>query len=133
MKKFSLFQNIDENIKKINDIANAIKITLGPTGKNGIVSNSKNEIKFITTGALLLKSLEFETSSSNVILKLLEQAAVKTTLISGDGSTTTTLLSCELLKNSLKLINSSRCLSTLIDTELDKIKLWIIFKIFFIK
>jgi chaperonin GroEL len=104
MKKFSLFENIDSNLKTISDIDDSIKITLGPTGKNGIVSNSKNEIKFITTGALLLKSLEFETSSSNVILKLLEQAAVKTTLISGDGSTTTTLLSCELLKNSLKFI-----------------------------
>ena len=104
MKKFSLFENIEINLKTISDIDNSIKITLGPTGKNGIVSNSKNEIKFITTGALLLKSLEFETSSSNVILKLLEQAAVKTTLIAGDGSTTTTLLSCELLKNSLKFI-----------------------------
>ena len=104
MKKFSLFENIEINLKTISDIDDSIKITLGPTGKNGIVSNSKNEIKFITTGALLLKSLEFENSSSNVILKLLEQAAVKTTLISGDGSTTTTLLSCELLKNSLKFI-----------------------------
>jgi chaperonin GroEL len=104
MKKFSLFENIEINLQTINDIDNSIKITLGPTGKNGIVANSKNEIKFITTGALLLKSLEFPNSSSNVILKLLEQAAVKTTSISGDGSTTTTLLSCELLKNSLKFI-----------------------------
>jgi len=104
MKKFSLFENIEINLKTINDIDDSIKITLGPTGKNGVVANSKNEIKFITTGALLLKSLEFSNSSSNVILKLLEQAAVKTTTISGDGSTTTTLLSCELLKNSLKFI-----------------------------
>jgi chaperonin GroEL len=106
MKKFSLFENIEKNLKTINEIDNAIKITLGPTGKNGIVSNKKNELKFITTGAFLLKSLEFPDSSSNVILKLLEQAAVKTTSISGDGSTTTVLLSCELLKNSLKFVNN---------------------------
>lgn len=104
MKKFSLSENIQENLKTISEIDDAIKITLGPTGKNGIVSNLKNEIKFISTGSLLLKSLEFSSSSSNVILKLLEQAAVKSTVISGDGSTTTTLLSCELLKNSLKFI-----------------------------
>ena len=103
MKKFSLFENIERNLKTINDIDNAIRITLGPTGKNGIVANTKSELKFITTGALLLKSLEFEENSSNIILKLLEQAAVKTTVTSGDGSTTTTLLSCDLLKNSLKL------------------------------
>ena len=104
MKKFSLSENIQENLKTITEIDDAIKITLGPTGKNGIVSNTKNEIKFITTGSLLMKSLEFSNSSSNVILKLLEQAAVKSTLLSGDGSTTTTLLSCTLLKNSLKFI-----------------------------
>lgn len=104
MKQFSLFENIEINLKTINDIDDSIKITLGPTGKNGIVSNLKNDIKIITTGALLLKSLEFSESSSNVILKLLQQAASKTTAISGDGSTTTTLLSCELLKNSLKFI-----------------------------
>lgn len=106
MKKFSLFENIEINLKTINDIDDSIKITLGPTGKNGIVSNAKSEIKFITTGALLLKSLEFPDSSSNVILKLFEQAAVKTTAISGDGSTTTTLLSCELLRTSLKFISN---------------------------
>jgi chaperonin GroEL len=54
----------------------------------------------------LIKSLEFSESSSNVILKLLQQVASKTTAISGDGSTTTTLLSCELLKNSLKFITN---------------------------
>jgi chaperonin GroEL len=106
MKKFSLFENIEGNLNTIHQIDEAIGITLGPTGKNGIFSNLKGDLKFITTGSLLLKSLEFEDKSSNIILKLLEQAAIKTTLISGDGSTTTTLLSCDLLKNSLKLITN---------------------------
>jgi chaperonin GroEL len=104
MQKFSLLENINSNLKTINNIDNAIKITLGPTGKNGIVSNSKNEIKFLTTGSLLLNSLEFDETSSNVILKLVKQASIKTTIIAGDGSTTTTLLTCELLKNSLNFI-----------------------------
>ena len=64
MKKFSLFDNIQNNLKTIEDIDNSIKITLGPTGKNGIVSNQKSELKFLTTGALLLKSLEFSNSAS---------------------------------------------------------------------
>ena len=45
MKTFSLFENLETNLKTIDQIDNAIKITLGPTGKNGIVSNKKNEIK----------------------------------------------------------------------------------------
>jgi len=103
-KKFSLFEQLDINIKALEDIDNSIKITLGPTGKNGIVTNEKGELNFITTGSLLIKSLEFTENSANVILKLFEQAASKTFNISGDGSTTTILIACDLLKNSLRFI-----------------------------
>lgn len=103
-KNFSLFKNLNKNIKTIENIDECIKITLGPTGKNGIVANKKNELKFITSGSILIKSLEFEDSQSNVILKLLEQASIKAYKISGDGSTTTILLSCQLLKSSLSFL-----------------------------
>jgi len=103
-KNFSLFRNLEENIEAINNIDDCIKITLGPTGKNGIVANEKNEVKFITSGSLLIKSLGFTSSSANVILKLLEQASSKTFSISGDGSTTTILLCCQLLKTSLRFL-----------------------------
>jgi chaperonin GroEL len=103
-KKFSLFEELNTNLETINNIDNCIKITLGPTGKNGIVSDEKGNLKFLTSGSLLIKSLEFSTNSANVILKLLEQAANKTFLISGDGSTTTILLSCQLLTSSLRFL-----------------------------
>jgi chaperonin GroEL len=105
-KKFSLFEELETNIETINEIDDCIKITLGPTGKNGIVSNEKGEIKFITSGSILLNSLEFKKNSSNVILKLLEQASAKTYKVSGDGSTTTTLISCQLLKSSLRFLTN---------------------------
>lgn len=104
MKKFSLFDQLETNLKTIEEIDDAVKITLGPTGKNGIISVGTSELKFITSGSILLKALEFSKSSSNVLLKLLEQASVKTFNISGDGSTTTTILSCQLLKTSLKFL-----------------------------
>ena len=40
-KNFSLFRNLEQNVKAIENIDDCIKITLGPTGKNGIVSNEK--------------------------------------------------------------------------------------------
>ena len=104
MKQFSLFQDIENNQKTIHEIDNAIKITLGPTGKNGILFTKKNELKFLTSGSLVLKSLEFNNKSSNVILELIKQSSIKSTIVAGDGSTTTALLTCELLKNSLKFI-----------------------------
>lgn len=103
---FSLFQDVKQNLQTIDEIDNSIKITLGPTGKNGIVANKIGNLKIITSGSLLLNSLEFSTRSANVILKLFQQASSKTYNISGDGSTTTILLACELLKRSLRLLGS---------------------------
>jgi chaperonin GroEL len=104
MKKFSLLSSFEENLKTIQEIYDCVKITLGPTGKNGIVFTKTSELKFITSGSILLKSLEFSENSSNILLKLFEQASLKTFTTSGDGSTTTSLLSTEILKNSLKFI-----------------------------
>jgi hypothetical protein len=41
MKKFSLFEEFNTNLETISDIDNCIKITLGPTGKNGIVADQR--------------------------------------------------------------------------------------------
>lgn len=102
--KFSLFEQLNENVEAIETIDNCIKVTLGPTGKNSIIANSKNDLKFLTTGSLLIKSLDFSNSSSNILCRLIEQSAVKSSSISGDGSTTTILLSCQLLKSSLRFL-----------------------------
>ena len=59
-QNFSLFRDLEENIKAINDIDDSVKITLGPTGKNGIFSNKKGQLNFLTSGSSLIKSLEFE-------------------------------------------------------------------------
>jgi chaperonin GroEL len=103
-KNFSLFEEFTQNVKTISDIDNCVKITLGPTGKNCIVSDKKGNLKFITSGSLLMKSLDFESKSGNIILKLLEQASARTYAVSGDGSTTTILIACQLLKRSLRFL-----------------------------
>lgn len=103
-KKFSLFENLQTNVEAIEDIDNSIKITLGPTGKNGIISNQLGNLTFITSGASLIKALEFKDSSSNVLLKLFEEAGGKTFAISGDGSTTTILMASDLLRSSLRFL-----------------------------
>lgn len=103
-RKFCLFDDVSHNLKTIDEIDNSIKITLGPTGKTGIYSPLKNDLSFLTSGSLLMKNLEFTSSSSNVLLKLLEQASIKSYTISGDGSTTTILLACQLLKTSFRFL-----------------------------
>ena len=101
-----MFEDLEINLQTIDDIDNCIKITLGPTGKKALVSNSKGNINFISNGSGLIKSLAFEQNSGNILLKLLEQASTKTYKIAGDGSTTTLLFSCELLKTSLRFLSN---------------------------
>lgn len=106
-KNFSLFDQLDSNLKTIDDIDNCIKITLGPTGKNSIAYQKTlktDDLKIITSGSLLMKALDFPNKAGNIILHLVEQASVKAFKISGDGSTTTILIACQLLKSSLKFL-----------------------------
>jgi chaperonin GroEL len=105
-KKFSLFTQFNTQNEILEKIYECVKITLGPTGKNGIVANKNKTLNFITSGSNLLKALEFNNYSSNVLVKLLQQAALKTKLISGDGSTITILLTCDFLKSSLPFLIS---------------------------
>jgi chaperonin GroEL len=90
----------------IEKIENCIKVTLGPTGKNGLVVTKNQGLKFLTNGSNIIKSLEFSNAESNTLLKLLEQIAVKTHSVAGDGSTITLLLACQLLKSSFRFLLS---------------------------
>ena len=105
-KKFSLFQDFSLHQQVIEKMYECVKITLGPTGKNGLVSDAKHEIKVVTNGSFLLKSLSFSTHSANILLKLFEQAAIKTSIIAGDGSTITLLLTCQFLLFSARFIGN---------------------------
>jgi len=103
-KSFNFLANPSQTIKSLENIDNSIKIVLGPTGKSGIFCNLKSELKFLTSGSLLLKHLELDSIWGNLLKKLIEQASLKTHSISGDGSTTTVILSCQLLKTSLRFL-----------------------------
>jgi chaperonin GroEL len=127
-KNFSLFNNIDKNINTINQINDCVKISLGPTGKNGIIADKKNNIQFLTTGSLLIKSLEFKNHAANVLVKLFEQASIKTYNVSSDGSTTTIILACELLRSAIYfLINGYNAI--FISNGLRKIAFFLVEKV----
>lgn len=104
--KFSIYKNLDKNINFILNIYKTIKITLGPTGRLGLLSNKKGDIFFLSNISSLLSYLVSGNSSQDTILKLLDECAGKTLKISGDGSTTTALIACKLLLNALRYIGS---------------------------
>ena len=102
--KFSLFKQLEANLNAIATIDDSVKITLGPTGRIGIFSNQASNLTFLTNGAALIEFLEFKDRSADVIRQLFKQAASKTFLLSGDGSTTTILFSCQLLTTSIRFL-----------------------------
>ena len=103
-KNFSLFQDFRSHQQVIEKLYECVKITLGPKGKNGLVLSEKQEVKVVTNSSSLLKSLCFQNNSENILLKLFEQAAMKTSVISGDGSTLTLLLTCQFFLYSARFI-----------------------------
>jgi len=121
-KKLSLssFQNNLKLEHQLHLLFECIRVTLGPNGKNSLLSNSKQDLTFLKSGAALIQSLDFRVDTDNStffstknsstieksLIKLFEQAALKTEKIAGDGSTTTLLFCCELLQISLKFINA---------------------------
>jgi len=126
-KEFSLFKEIKKNTETLEKIDQCIKISIGPNGKNGIIEKNKS-LKFITNGSLFLKSLEFENYSGNILKQLFEQAATRTQVIAGDGSTISILLSCELLKVSFRFLTSGYN-SILLSNGLKKIAFFLMEKI----
>jgi len=121
-KKFSL-SSCEENLeleKKIELLSECVRVTLGPSGRNCLFSDKKQDVTFLKSGASLIKSLDFSSESKTntfspnnfsstigkSLFKLFEQAALKTEKVSGDGSTTTLLFCCELLQTSLKFVNA---------------------------
>jgi len=103
-KKFSLFEQLEINIEALNNIDESVKIILGPTGKTGIALNTANNLNFLLNGSALIEFLEFTEDSANVLKRLFEQAATKTFRVTGDGSTTTILFACQLLKTALRFL-----------------------------
>ena len=104
-KNFSLIDTLNSEKRiLLEKIYQCIRITLGPTGKNGIVAIQRQALKILTNGSIFIKHIEFSDFSGNILVKLLEQASLKTSQISGDGSTTTLLFTCEFLQQSLRFL-----------------------------
>lgn len=83
-------------------LSKSVNPTLGPTAKTAIIDNSKN-INLVDDGITILKSLEFKGKDENILLQLIREASLRTNDIVGDGTTTTTLISCKFLEEAIRL------------------------------
>jgi chaperonin GroEL len=101
---FSFSVQIEKNLQTLTRIYDCLKITLGPTGKNALLAKTNQEVKVLSSGFFILKSLDFVSSEAKLLTKLIEQAAGKTAILSGDGSTTTSLFLCDVIQRSIRYL-----------------------------
>jgi len=96
----------------VNKLANLVKLTLGPKGKNVVIDSKTNLLPIITNdGVTIAKNIELIDKYENIGVKLIKEVSQKTNLLAGDGTTTATVLAQDMLNNGLKLcFNSHSCI-----------------------
>jgi chaperonin GroEL len=84
-------------IKGINQLADAVVVTLGPNGRNVVIQHDQGMPQSTKDGVTVAKSIELDDQLENVGAQMLKQAAIKTAEQAGDGTTTSTLLAREIV------------------------------------
>ena len=87
-------------------LANAVKITLGPRGRNVVIQKSYGAPIITCDGVTVANEIELEDPYENMGAQLLESIATKTNDVAGDGTTTATLLGQEILHEGLKNVTA---------------------------
>ena len=88
--------------KGINALANTVKITLGPKGRNVVLDKKFGAPLITNDGVTIAKDIELEDAFENMGAQLVKEVATKTNDIAGDGTTTATLLAQALVREGLK-------------------------------
>lgn len=90
--------------KGINQLADTVKITLGPKGRNVVLDKQFGAPLITNDGVTIAREIEFEDRYENMGAQLVKEVATKTNDVAGDGTTTATLLAQAIIREGLKNI-----------------------------
>src|ERR1043166_5070907 len=93
-------------LKGVDTLANAVKVTLGPKGRNVVIERSFGAPTITKDGVSVAKELELEDAYENMGAQMVREVASKTSDIAGDGTTTATLLAEGIYSEGLKYVTS---------------------------
>ena len=93
-------------VNGIDKLANAVVSTLGPNGRNVVISNAQGYPQSTKDGVTVAKSISLSDNVEEVGVSMVKQAAIKTADNAGDGTTTSTLLAREIVKAGLSHLNN---------------------------
>ncbi len=90
----------------VDALADAVKVTLGPKGRNVILEKSFGAPSITKDGVTVAKEIELEDSIENMGAQLVKEVASKTNDIAGDGTTTATVLAQSIVTTGLKNVTA---------------------------
>jgi len=88
----------------VDTLANAVKVTLGPKGRNVLIEKSWGSPKTTKDGVTVAKEIELEDKFENMGAQMVKEVASKTSDVAGDGTTTATLLAQSIYREGTKLV-----------------------------
>ncbi len=90
----------------VDKLANAVKITMGPKGRNVVLDKKYGAPLITNDGVTIAKEIELEDAFENMGAQLVKEVATKTNDVAGDGTTTATLLAQIMIKDGLRNVSS---------------------------
>jgi len=94
----------DRMLKGVNTLANAVKVTLGPKGRNVVLDKSFGAPRITKDGVSVAKEIELADKFENMGAQMVREVASKTNDEAGDGTTTATVLAQAIVKEGLKAV-----------------------------
>ena len=90
----------------VDKLANAVKVTLGPKGRNVVIEKKFGAPTVTKDGVTVAKEIELEDKLENVGAQMVREVASKTSDVAGDGTTTATVLAQSIVNEGLKNVTA---------------------------
>ena len=94
----------EKMLRGVDTLANAVKVTLGPKGRNVVIDKSFGAPRITKDGVTVAKDIELEDKFENMGAQMLREVASKTNDLAGDGTTTATVLAQAIVKEGAKAV-----------------------------
>jgi chaperonin GroEL len=91
-------------LKGVNTLADAVKVTLGPKGRNVVIEKSFGSPTITKDGVTVAKEIELENKFENMGAQMVKEVASRTSDVAGDGTTTATVLAQAIFREGAKLV-----------------------------
>jgi len=96
----------DELRRGVDKLANAVKVTIGPRGRNVVIDKKFGAPTITNDGVTIAKEIELENAYENMGAQMVKEVATKTSDVAGDGTTTATILAQAIIHEGLKNVTA---------------------------